>query len=48
MFRVILIAGLIAVPVCFLVYLHGFYTWGAGTGHINTWGTRLRRNLPEP
>jgi len=28
----------VAVPVCFLVYLHGFYTWGASTAHINSWG----------
>ena len=55
MFKVILIAGLIAVPVCFLVYLHEFYTWGAGTAHINNWGTgygsifrKLERLLKAP
>jgi hypothetical protein len=49
MFRAMLIAGMIAVPVCFLVYLNGFYQWGAATGHINQWGTgyghEMCRNL---
>lgn len=39
MFRTVMIAGLVAVPICFLVYLHGFYTWGAATAHVNGWGT---------
>jgi hypothetical protein len=43
MFRAMLIAGMVAVPVCFLVYLNGFYHWGAATAHINQWGTGYGR-----
>lgn len=43
MFRAILIAGLVAVPVCFVVYLHGYYAWGASTAHINYWGVGYGR-----
>lgn len=39
MFRAVLIAGMIAVPICFLVYLNGFYHWGAATANVNGWGT---------
>lgn len=45
MFRAMLISGMIAVPVCFLVYLNGFYHWGAATGHINQWGTGYGREM---
>ena len=38
MMRVMLIAGMVAVPVCFLVYLQGFYVNGAATANINDWG----------
>lgn len=43
MFRAMLIAGVIAVPVCFLVYLNGFYRWGAATAHVNQWGSSYGR-----
>lgn len=39
MFRAILIAGMIAVPVCFLIYLNGFYHYGAATANFNNWST---------
>lgn len=39
MFKAILVAGIVSVPICFLVYLSGFYSLGAATAHINTWGT---------
>lgn len=39
MFRVVLIAGIVAVPLCFLIYLNGFYHYGAATANINNWGT---------
>ena len=38
MFKAMLIAGMIAVPICFLVYLQGFYHFGAATAKINMWG----------
>jgi len=39
MMRVMVIASMIAVPICFFVYLRGFYHFGAATAKINTWGT---------
>lgn len=39
MFRAILIAGMIAVPLCFAIYLNGFYHYGAATANFNTWST---------
>ncbi len=45
MFAAILIAGMSAVPVCFLIYLNGFYHWGAATAHINQWGTAYGREM---
>lgn len=39
MFKAVLIAGMIAVPVCFWVYLHGFYHYGAATANFNQWST---------
>ena len=38
MFKAMLIAGMVAVPICFLVYLQGFYHFGASTAKINMWG----------
>lgn len=43
MFRAMLIAGMIAVPVCFIIYLNGFYHWGAATAHVNQWGAGYGR-----
>lgn len=43
MLAAIAIAGMVAVPVCFLVYLNGFYHYGAATASINTWGTGYGR-----
>ena len=37
MFRAVLLAGLVAVPVCFVVYLSGFYRYGAATANFNHW-----------
>jgi len=39
MFRAILLAAMIAVPLCFLVYLNGFYHYGAATAKFNGWAT---------
>ncbi len=39
MFRAMLLAAMIAVPVCFLVYLDGFYHYGAATARFNYWAT---------
>lgn len=35
MFRAVMIAGMLAVPICFIIYLNGFYTRGAATGLMN-------------
>lgn len=37
MARALLIAGLFAVPVCFWVYLHQFYTLGASSAKMQGW-----------
>lgn len=39
MFRAMLLAGMVAVPVCFLVFLQGYYQFGAATAKVNSWGT---------
>lgn len=39
MFRAMLIGGMVAVPICFLVYLQNFYARGAASGAVNVWGT---------
>jgi len=49
--RAIALAALVSVPVCFAVFLDGFYKVGAATGHVNQWGTGYAReaftqNLP--
>jgi hypothetical protein len=43
MFTAVLVAGVVAVPLCFLVFLKGFYALGAATAHVNTWGTGYAR-----
>jgi hypothetical protein len=32
-----LVAGVLAAPVCFWAYLHNFYQLGAGTANVETW-----------
>ena len=39
MVRGLLLAGLVAIPVAFWIYLDGFYRLGAGTARLGTWGT---------
>ena len=43
MLRAVMVAGMIAVPVCFLVYLNGFYHYGAATANFNGWATGFGR-----
>ena len=43
MFKAVLLAGMIAVPVCFVVYLSGFYRYGAATANFNNWSTGYGR-----
>jgi len=49
--RAIVLATLVSVPICFVVFLQGFYGVGAASGHVNQWGTGYAReafgqNLP--
>jgi hypothetical protein len=49
--RSVVIATLASVPICFAVFLQGFYDVGAASGHVNQWGTGYAReafgqNLP--
>lgn len=49
--RVIAFAALVSVPLCFVVFLDGFYSVGAASGNVNQWGTGYAReafgqNLP--
>lgn len=37
MLRAVIIAGLFAIPVCFWVYLDGFYALGASTSKVGPW-----------
>jgi len=39
MMRAVLAAGLLAIPVTFVVYLAGFYELGAATARVKEWGT---------
>jgi hypothetical protein len=39
MLNAVLLAGLFAIPVCFWVYLDGYYRLGAATARIGPWGT---------
>ncbi len=39
MMRAVLVAGLVGIPVAFLVYLWGFYELGAATARVKEWGT---------
>ena len=47
MFSAILIAGMVAAPVCFIIYLNGFYHYGAATAHMNQWATGFGRESFE-
>jgi len=47
MFRAMLIAAMVAVPICFLVYLNGFYRHGAATANFNGWSTGYGRETFE-
>lgn len=49
--RTLVLAALISVPLCFAVFLNGFYEVGAASGHVNQWGAGYAReafgqNLP--
>ncbi|NLH99696.1 MAG: hypothetical protein GX446_09430 [Chthonomonadales bacterium] len=49
--RAIALAAAVSVPICFIVFLDGFYRIGAATGHVNQWGTGYAKeaftyNLP--
>ncbi len=51
MSRAMTLAVLAAVPICFAVFLSGYYDVGAATGHVNMWGVGYGReafgyNLP--
>lgn len=37
------LAGLVAVPICWAVFLHGFYRVGAATASVNMWGVGYAR-----
>ncbi len=41
--RAIAFAAIVSVPICFIVFLDGFYRIGAATGHVNVWGTGYAR-----
>lgn len=41
--RAIALAVIVSVPICFAVFLDGFYKIGAATGHVNVWGTGYAR-----
>ncbi|KPJ64282.1 hypothetical protein AMK68_01970 [candidate division KD3-62 bacterium DG_56] len=51
-----LVAGVLAAPICFWAYLHNFYVLGAGTANVETWALgygrqtfpRLERWLTRP
>ncbi len=43
MSRAIAFAAAVSVPICFIVFLDGFYRVGAATGHVNVWGTGYAR-----
>lgn len=43
MFRAVATACIVAVPVCFWIYLHGFYHYGAATANFNQWSTGFGR-----
>jgi hypothetical protein len=49
--RTVALAVIVSVPICFVVFLDGFYRVGAATGHVNQWGVGYAReafgqNLP--
>ncbi len=45
MLRAILAAGLFTLPVCFWIYLDGFYRLGAGTARVGPWGLDYGREI---